>query len=150
MPIREESLALPLFPRPSEMPDSIVGFDEQHARKVVDAETYTRVSIFGIHPAAVNKIRDLITKDELGKIYYINSTRVNLGVFQPDLFPGVACIERSPHAVAGRDVAANGFLAQANENHVRVPFGDGHRADGAAGRDRRPRVPSRRTVRRSR
>ena len=38
-----------------------------------------------VYTAAVNKIRDLIRAGELGTIYYINSTRVNLGVFQPDI-----------------------------------------------------------------
>jgi predicted dehydrogenase len=38
-----------------------------------------------VYTAAVNKIRDLIAAGDLGEIYYINSTRVNLGVFQPDI-----------------------------------------------------------------
>jgi len=38
-----------------------------------------------VYTAAVNKIRELVTGGELGEILYINSTRVNLGVFQPDI-----------------------------------------------------------------
>lgn len=38
-----------------------------------------------VYTAAVNKIRDLIASGDLGEILYINSTRVNLGVFQPDI-----------------------------------------------------------------
>lgn len=38
-----------------------------------------------VYTAAVNKIRDLVQAGDLGEILYINSTRVNLGVFQPDI-----------------------------------------------------------------
>jgi predicted dehydrogenase len=38
-----------------------------------------------VYTAAVNKIQELIRHGELGTIHYINSTRVNLGVFQPDI-----------------------------------------------------------------
>lgn len=38
-----------------------------------------------VYTGAVNKIRELITAGDLGEILYINSTRVNLGVFQPDI-----------------------------------------------------------------
>jgi predicted dehydrogenase len=34
---------------------------------------------------AVNVVRDLIAKNALGQIYYIHATRVNLGLFQPDI-----------------------------------------------------------------
>jgi predicted dehydrogenase len=34
---------------------------------------------------AVKKIRELIKSGELGQIYYINCTRVNLGLLQPDI-----------------------------------------------------------------
>jgi predicted dehydrogenase len=34
---------------------------------------------------AVNVVRDLIASGELGQVYYINSTRVNLGLYQPDI-----------------------------------------------------------------
>jgi predicted dehydrogenase len=38
-----------------------------------------------VYTGAVNKIRELVAAGELGEILYINSTRVNLGVFQPDI-----------------------------------------------------------------
>jgi predicted dehydrogenase len=38
-----------------------------------------------VYTAAVKKIRDYVSTGELGEILYINSTRVNLGVFQPDI-----------------------------------------------------------------
>ena len=34
---------------------------------------------------AVRKIRQLIDEDALGKLYYYDSTRVNLGLFQHDV-----------------------------------------------------------------
>jgi predicted dehydrogenase len=38
-----------------------------------------------VYTAAVNKIKDLISSGELGDIYYISTTRVNLGLFQDDI-----------------------------------------------------------------
>ena len=37
------------------------------------------------YTAAVNKIKSIIESGELGKIHYIHSIRVNLGLFQPDI-----------------------------------------------------------------
>src|SRR4030043_635991 len=37
------------------------------------------------YTAAVNKIKDIVESGELGKILYISCTRVNLGLFQPDI-----------------------------------------------------------------
>ena len=38
-----------------------------------------------VYTAAVQKIRDLITEGELGELYYYDSVRVNLGLFQHDV-----------------------------------------------------------------
>jgi predicted dehydrogenase len=38
-----------------------------------------------VYTPAVRKIRDLVAADELGKIYYYDSIRVNLGLFQHDV-----------------------------------------------------------------
>jgi predicted dehydrogenase len=38
-----------------------------------------------LYTAAVNKIKDLISSGELGHVYYISTTRVNLGLFQEDI-----------------------------------------------------------------
>jgi predicted dehydrogenase len=38
-----------------------------------------------VFTAAVNKIKDVILSGELGDIYYISSSRVNLGIFQDDI-----------------------------------------------------------------
>jgi predicted dehydrogenase len=37
-----------------------------------------------LYSPAVNKVRDLIASGELGEIYFITSSRMNLGVYQPD------------------------------------------------------------------
>ena len=37
------------------------------------------------YTAAVNRIKSIIENGEIGKILYISSTRVNLGLFQPDI-----------------------------------------------------------------
>lgn len=68
-----------------------------------------------VYTAAVNKIKELIKSGELGEIYYITSSRLNLGLFQDDinvmwdLAPHDLSIlnyilDSSPEAVA-----ANGF-----------------------------------------
>jgi predicted dehydrogenase len=52
------------------------------------AEKQKRVLMAGhtfVYTAAVNKIKDLILADELGEIFYITTTRVNLGLFQEDI-----------------------------------------------------------------
>lgn len=38
-----------------------------------------------LYTAAVNKMKDLISSGELGHIYYVSTTRVNLGLFQEDI-----------------------------------------------------------------
>ncbi|UCF05930.1 MAG: Gfo/Idh/MocA family oxidoreductase [bacterium] len=38
-----------------------------------------------VYTAAVNKIKELIHSGDLGDIYYISSSRVNLGIFQDDI-----------------------------------------------------------------
>ncbi len=50
------------------------------ARRLVVAVDHT----FVYHPA-VQRIRELIQKGELGRIHYIDSTRINLGLFQHDV-----------------------------------------------------------------
>ena len=38
-----------------------------------------------VYTAAVNKIKEVIESGELGDVYYINTARVNLGIFQDDI-----------------------------------------------------------------
>jgi predicted dehydrogenase len=46
-----------------------------------------------LYSPAVNKVRELITNDSLGEVYFITSSRMNLGKYQPD---GVVC-DLAPH-----------------------------------------------------
>src|SRR3954453_19804506 len=38
-----------------------------------------------LYSPAVNKVRELIDSGELGEIYFITSSRMNLGIYQPDM-----------------------------------------------------------------
>ncbi len=52
------------------------------------AKEKARVLMVGhtfVYTEAVNKIKDLIWAGELGEIYYISTSRVNLGIFQDDI-----------------------------------------------------------------
>lgn len=55
------------------------------------AETAERLNLIAMtghtfqYNAAVRAMQDLIARGELGEVYYINATRVNLGLFQPDI-----------------------------------------------------------------
>ena len=37
------------------------------------------------HNAVVKHLRDMVAAEELGKIYYIDTARLNLGLYQPDV-----------------------------------------------------------------
>jgi len=61
---------------------------EQAVRLVEDAERYNRVLMVDhtfVYTGAVRKIRELVTSNGLGDIYYYDSVRVNLGLFQHDV-----------------------------------------------------------------
>jgi len=61
----------------------------QQARRLVDeAETRQRVLLVDhtfIYTGAVRKMGDIVASGELGKIFYYDSIRVNLGLFQRDV-----------------------------------------------------------------
>lgn len=55
------------------------------ASMVAEAEKAKRVLLVGhtfVYTAAVNKIKEVIDSGELGDIFYVSTTRVNLGIFQ--------------------------------------------------------------------
>ena len=55
------------------------------ATMVAEAEKAARVLLVGhtfVYTAAVNKIKEVIDSGELGEIFYVSTTRVNLGIFQ--------------------------------------------------------------------
>jgi predicted dehydrogenase len=49
------------------------------------------------HNAAVHKLRDLVRSGELGKLYYLDCARLNLGLYQPDV--GVI-MDLAPHDIS--------------------------------------------------
>jgi len=61
----------------------------KQARDLMElAEKYQRKLMVGhtfIYTAAVRKMKEIIDSGELGDIYYINSQRLNLGLFQQDI-----------------------------------------------------------------
>ncbi len=61
----------------------------QEAEEIVaEGERLDRVVMVGHtfeYNPAVETVREIIASGELGEVYYINGTRVNLGLFQPDI-----------------------------------------------------------------
>jgi len=61
----------------------------EHARELIELAESKNLKIMVDHTflftGAVRSIKDLIDKGTLGKIYYYDSTRVNLGLFQHDV-----------------------------------------------------------------
>ena len=63
-----------------------------------------------LYSPPVNKVRDLIAEDSLGEVYFVTSSRMNLGKYQSD---GVIC-DLAPHDISillyllGQPVTAGG------------------------------------------
>lgn len=78
-------------------------------RKLLElAREKKRVLMVGhtfVFTAAVNKIKDLIWAKELGDIYYISTSRVNLGIFQDDIN---VVWDLAPHDVSIMNYILNG------------------------------------------
>jgi predicted dehydrogenase len=58
--------------------EELINLAEYHQRKLMVGHTF-------IYTSAVKKMKQIIDSGELGKIYYINSQRLNLGLFQQDI-----------------------------------------------------------------
>jgi predicted dehydrogenase len=58
--------------------EEIVAEGKQQDRVVMVGHTFE-------YNPAVEAVREIIASGELGQVYYINGTRVNLGLFQPDI-----------------------------------------------------------------
>ena len=61
---------------------------EQAEAMIAESERQRRVLMVGHtfeYNPAVETMRSIIGRGELGQVYYINATRVNLGIFQPDI-----------------------------------------------------------------
>ena len=58
--------------------ESLIDLAEKYQRKLMVGHTF-------IYTSAVRKMKKIIDSGELGEIYYINSQRLNLGLFQQDI-----------------------------------------------------------------
>ena len=56
----------------------MIDLAEKHQRKLMVGHTF-------VYTSAVRKMKEIIDSGELGDIYYINSQRLNLGLFQQDI-----------------------------------------------------------------
>ena len=66
------------FAHTSAQAQSLIDLAEEHGKVVMVGHTFE-------YSPAVRKIREVIKAGELGEIYYISSTRVNLGLHQKDV-----------------------------------------------------------------
>jgi predicted dehydrogenase len=67
---------------------------------VAEGERQGRVVMVGhtfVYNPAVEAMKEIIARGDLGEVYYINATRVNLGLFQPDIN---VLWDLAPHDVA--------------------------------------------------
>lgn len=62
----------------SEQCKKLIKLSEENDCKLMVGHTF-------IYTAAVEKMREIVNSGELGEIYYINSQRLNLGLFQKDI-----------------------------------------------------------------
>jgi predicted dehydrogenase len=71
-----------------------------HARELIDVADRHGVLLMPGHTflysPAVNKVRELILEDALGEVYFVTSSRMNLGKYQAD---GVIC-DLAPHDIS--------------------------------------------------
>lgn len=58
--------------------EELIELAERNGLKLMVGHTFE-------YTAAVNKIKEIVASGELGEILYVNSTRVNLGLFQQDI-----------------------------------------------------------------
>ena len=58
--------------------EKLIALSEKYNRKLMVGHTF-------LYTSAVRKMKEIIDSGELGKIYYISSQRLNLGLFQPDI-----------------------------------------------------------------
>ena len=58
--------------------EELIALAEKNERKLMVGHTF-------LYTSAVRKMKEIIDADELGEIYYINSQRLNLGLFQQDI-----------------------------------------------------------------
>jgi len=60
-----------------EQAESLVELADRNGLVLMPGHTF-------LYSPAVNKVRDLIRSGELGEVYFVTSSRMNLGIYQPD------------------------------------------------------------------
>jgi predicted dehydrogenase len=98
------------FTSTSEQGEELIDLAEQRNLKIMVDHTF-------LFTGAVRKIHQLMEEGSLGKLYYYDSTRVNLGLFQHDIN---VLWDLAPH-----DLSIMDFLLKANPEAV-VATGQGH------------------------
>lgn len=92
--------------------EELISLSEQYSRRLMVGHTF-------IYTSAVQKIREMIDGGDLGEIYYINSQRLNLGLFQKDIN---VIWDLAPHDISiilhllGRDPIAVAAVGTAHVN----------------------------------
>jgi predicted dehydrogenase len=83
----------------------------EHAEELVDlaerAGVLLAVDHTFVYTGAVQKMRDLIESGDLGEIYYLDSVRINLGLFQADVN---VIWDLAPHDISIIDYLMSGAL----------------------------------------
>ena len=66
------------FTATSRQAEDLIEIADKHNLKIFVDHTF-------IYTGAVKKMRDLVVNGEIGKVYYFDSVRINLGLFQHDI-----------------------------------------------------------------
>jgi predicted dehydrogenase len=101
--------------RTSEEAKKLIALAEQNRRLLMVDHTF-------IYSGAVQKVRDIINSGELGEIFYYDSVRLNLGLFQPDVN---VLWDLAPH-----DFSLLSYLIQKKPVHVTASGSSPVRWDG--------------------
>lgn len=89
----------------SEEAEILINLAEQKGKVLMIDHTF-------LYTGAVQKIKSLIDEDAIGKLQYIDSTRINLGLFQPDVN---VLWDLAPH-----DISILNFLVQEKPHSVQA------------------------------
>jgi predicted dehydrogenase len=115
-----------------------LAMNSEEARALIDAADAAGVVLMSGHTfehnAAVHKLRDLVRNQELGKLYYLDCARLNLGLYRSDV--GVVA-DLAPHDISIANFVlgsrpttvsawASRYIDHAREDvaHIRLDYAD--------------------------
>lgn len=112
----------------AEQASELVELAEKHDRKLM-------VDHIFVYTSAVRKIKELIDQGELGEVYYFDSVRINLGLFQHDVnvvwdlaIHDLSIIDflfqRNPSSISALGVCHTGVNGHENIAYVALMFED--------------------------